>query len=81
MKKWQEKWKRMMSKPARYITECWGRKPQEKEREETICIENTREIQKTVTNVKGDARRQGEREKSGHTSNVKKILMGAQLDM
>jgi len=52
VKKWQEKWKRMMSKPARYITECWGRKPQENEREKRICIGNTSEIQKTVTNVK-----------------------------
>ena len=56
VKKWQKKWKRMMSKPARYIAECWGRKPQENEREERIGIENTSEIQKTVTNTKRDAR-------------------------
>ena len=58
MKKWQEKWKRMMSKPARYITECWGRKPQENEREERIGMENTSEIQNTVTNTKRGARRE-----------------------
>ena len=63
----------MMPKPARYIAECWGRKPQENEREERIGMENTSEIQNTVTNTKRDARRQGEKEKSGHTSNVKEI--------
>ena len=73
MKKWQEKWKRMMSKPARYIAECWGRKLQENEREERIGMENTSGIQNTVTNTKRDARRQGEKEKSRHTSNEQEI--------